>query len=167
MGMRGPAPKSGMTHAHPRESQEAMAYKYNGDFPQGSASEQDIPSAPERWHAIARHLYESTIKSRQARYYEPSDYMVLFTTCEQLSRCLKPRYVGTNSDTGEPIYSRTPLSGTEMTSVLKAMTQLGVTLADRRRLEIDIRQAQQSDKDDERAVTDLNEYRERLKQRSA
>lgn len=89
--------------------------------------------------------------------------MVLFATCEQLSRCLKPRYVGTNNETGEVVYHRTPLNGNEMTGLLKALTQLGATLADRRRLEIDIRQAQSSDQDDERAVTDINEYRERLR----
>lgn len=166
MGQRGPAQKDGPLHGH-RPKDQSQVQNLTGDFPEGSASEQDIPSAPERWHAVAVHVYKSTVKSRQARYYEPSDYMVLFALCEQLSRCLKPRYAGIAQATGEAVYARQPMNGGEVTAVLKGLSNLGVTLADRRRLEIDIRQSQQSDKDDERAVTDINEYRERLQQRPA
>lgn len=166
MGKRGPAPKHGPLHGH-RSKDESQVQNLTGDFPPGSASEEDIPAAPERWHPIAKHLYRSVINSRQARYYEPADYMVLFAACENISRQFKSRYVASNHETGEGIYAKLPLNGSDIGGFLRVLTQLGVTLADRRRLEIDIRQSAQSDKDDERAVTDLNEYRERLQQRAS
>lgn len=154
--------KSGPLHGH-RPRTPDKPENLIGDFPKGTSTEQDIPKAPDRWHPIAIHMYNSVLKSRQSYYYEPSDYMVLFTSCENLSRQLKTRYVATSRETGEPVYAKVPMGPGEISSFLSACTQLGLTLAARRRLEVDIRQATTSDQDDERAVTDINEYRERLR----
>lgn len=162
MGLRGPAPKDGPLHGHRATSTEIPVL--TGDFPAGNEPSKGIPLAPDRWHAIARELYSATIESRQAKYYEPSDYMLLFMACEQLSRGLKPRYVATEVATGEPVFQIVPLNGSEMASLLKLFTQLGMTMSDRRRIEVDVRQANTGPskraKREQEAVANLEAYRE-------
>lgn len=162
MGSRGPAPKDGPLHGYRTDNSEVTAL--TGEFPAGNEPSKGIPLAPDRWHAIARELYNATIESRQAKYYEPSDYLLLFTACEQLSRGLKPRYVATEVATGEPIYQITPLNGSELASLLKLFANLGMTMTDRRRIEVDVRQANTGPskraKREQEAVANLAAYRE-------
>jgi len=55
------------------------------------------PLAGEDWHATAKLVYESLLKSGQAVFYEPSDYAIAFTVCEILSRQLDGEKLNANA----------------------------------------------------------------------
>lgn len=80
MDTRGPVPKrSGDRNGH-RSKDEALAVtsvELEGEV--------DIPDADPERHPIAQDLWESLEKSGQARFYEPSDWAIAYSLCDDLS----------------------------------------------------------------------------------
>ena len=106
--------------------------------------EVEIPEPNPKWHDTARELYDSFAHSGQAVYYEPSDWQVLKMTCENVSRLLKPQYVGQQFDSdgsSNSVMKRMPLKGSDMAAILKSLTMLGATESDRRRMGVIIERA--------------------------
>ena len=97
----------------------------------------DAPPPSEDWHHIARDLYCSVLESAFNHLYEPSDWMMLYTMCESLSRDLGEQVVGV-TDEGEVIRDVIPLKGASITGYLKWATALMLTVGDRRRLRLEI-----------------------------
>jgi hypothetical protein len=71
--------------------------------------------------------------------------------------------VGLNGE-GEPVFDTIPLNGSELNAMLKLFGQLGMTLTDRRRIEVDVRQkptrASEEEEKEAEAVANLAQYRE-------
>jgi len=102
----------------------------------------DAPEPDEDWHPIALGLYRSVEDSAFRRFYEPSDWMVLFLTCESLSRDLGEQVVGI-TEQGDVVRDTIPLKGASLTAYSRVFASLLLTDGDRRklRLEIDRRDA--------------------------
>ena len=56
----------------------------------------EIPTADEKWHPIAKQIYQAQRDSGQVLFMEPSDWAMLYLMCESISRDLKPQFVGFN-----------------------------------------------------------------------
>jgi hypothetical protein len=107
----------------------------------------DAPMADQEWHEVAIMLYESLKDSAQSFYYEPSDWAYAYTVCESLSRDLKPQFVGfeqLGEDITRATFERIPLKGGSLTAYTKALSLLGVTETDRRKMGVEIVRAAQS-----------------------
>jgi hypothetical protein len=102
----------------------------------------EIPEPDSGWHSIPYELYKSVMDSAFRRFYEPSDWMVLYLTCESLSRDLSEQFVGM-TEQGEVIRDFIPLKGASLTAYSRVFASLLLTDGDRRklRLEIDRRDA--------------------------
>ena len=98
----------------------------------------DAPEPDEDWHPIALGLYRSVEDSAFRRFYEPSDWMVLFLTCESLSRDLGEQFVGVNEATGEVLKDTIPLKGASLTAYSRVFASLLLTDGERRRLRLEI-----------------------------
>lgn len=78
--MPSPIPKRG-NEGHP------YAAKRRNEKITKARSEDDvfIPPVDEEWHPIAKMLYKSAQTSGQSRFYQSSDWVVLYSFCEDLS----------------------------------------------------------------------------------
>ena len=86
-------------------------------------------------------MYLSVAESGQVRFFEPSDWMMLYMTCDQISRQLHKQFIGFR-DMGrgqqEATYGYKPMNGSELTAIFKILGSLGVTEGDRRRMRIEL-----------------------------
>jgi hypothetical protein len=121
----------------------------------GAVSSQPVPSPS--WHPTAAAWYRSLADSAQSQFYEPSDWATAWVVAESLSRDLGPKFVGLSED--GPVLQAMPLSGSSLSSYLRACAILLVTEGDRRRLQVEVTRAQTAPTDE--AVTLLDEYRSR------
>lgn len=138
MGTRGPIGKR--TAERVRENAPAIPVK-TIDVAKLIQQEVEINEPDPKWHATARMMYDSFTESAQSVYYEPSDWALAYTICENLSRLLKPQYVGQQFDSdgsSRSVTKRLPLKGTDMNGLLKAMTMLMATESDRRRIGVEV-----------------------------
>lgn len=141
MGGRGPAPKRPEERVRRHKPDTPITVV---DVAKLIRQDVEIPEPNPKWHEGARELFDSFAHSGQAVYYEPSDWQVLKMTCENLSRLLKPQYVGQQFDSdgsSNSVMKRMPLKGADMTAILKSLTMLGATEPDRRRAGIIIERA--------------------------
>lgn len=124
------------------------------------------PAADGEWHEIAIKLYESFALSAQRKFYEPSDWWLLYAGCESLSRDLNPQVVKvlktadeTGAETVHVIKETVPLSGASLAAYLKLFNVLLATEGDRRRHGVEIKRASDGAKKDA-TVTDIKSKRE-------
>lgn len=115
------------------------------DLDKAIAGEVEIPEMDADWHPIAKQMWESQIKSGQVLWMEPSDWAILYTLCESLSRDLKPQVIGISEETGKPIMATIPLKGASLNAYLKAFASLLMTEGDRRRLRIELERQKRLD----------------------
>lgn len=97
----------------------------------------EVPAPDEDWHAVAYDWYLSLDESGQSRFYEPSDWMTAYILAEQLSRLLNPRPTGMFGQDMKEI----PMSGSDLSGLLKGMASLMVTEGDRRRMRLELTRA--------------------------
>lgn len=138
MGERGPAPKRDAERRR-RNAREVETQKV--DIGELIKLPVDIPTVPEEWHPTARFLFESFSKSGQAMFYEPTDWATIYVVCEQIHHNLSEKEVLLGLDgNGEPITTRmvVPMPGAVLNAVLKSMSMLLATEADRRRLSLEL-----------------------------
>ena len=128
----------------------------------------EIPQPPTKrdgepaWHPIAEHWYTSLARSGQARFYEPSDWALAYVMAENLSRELKPQFVGMRQlgpDRTEPVLETIPMKGASLTAYLKGMTALMVAEGDRRRLKIELERPRDTAGDVPEGVADIAKAR--------
>lgn len=144
MGQRGPVPKRS----------ELRRRRNKPDEPITSAPASDgfeVPEPPEEWHYIAKRFYLAALESGESYFWEPSDVMQLFLTCESISRDLKDQFVGINERTGEELWRKVPLKGANLAAYLKSFTSLGISEGDRRRMGIELTRESMADPDEEAA----------------
>lgn len=106
--------------------------------------EVEIPVPDETWHAIARLLYDSVMRSGQVIWMEPSDWAALYLMCESISRDLNPQVVGITEE-GDVVKDTIPLKGASLSSYLKGMGSLMMLEGDRRRLRIELERQKRLD----------------------
>lgn len=119
MGRRGPAPKrSGEGH----RTTQARAEKRGITKAAGFDGDYTPPPADPEWHPIAKDLYEAAKVSGQTRFYQPSDWAILYTLCDDVSWYkLQPRR-----------------SATMLAAFSSLMSNLLLNEADRRRVGIEL-----------------------------
>ncbi|PSL04123.1 hypothetical protein CLV30_106128 [Haloactinopolyspora alba] len=74
------------------------------------------------WHPIALRLYESAATSGQSRYYQDTDWALLYSLCDDLSHYKNSRV----------------RSGQMLQSIMTALQNLMLTEGDRRRLRLEL-----------------------------
>ncbi|MEU8327320.1 hypothetical protein [Micromonospora sp. NPDC048839] len=138
--MPGPVPNREDDLARPRE-------RKGGDVQavtRGELRPVVVPRADANWHPIARMLWDSLKKSGQADFYQQSDWAFAFSLCEDLS-----------------VYKKSgKRSGQMLQTIYSAMTNLLVTEADRRRVRIELHEAEEEETPASVAVMD--DYRRGL-----
>lgn len=159
-GTRGPIPK--------REDLRVRRNKEGGEVTEGpSGGYWPAHVEPdEKWHPIARLLWDSMEESGQSQFYEPSDWATAYWLCEAMSRELKPQFIGfrvtapeyeivngeslmIRGSSQEPIQGVVPIKGASLSAIRAQMAVLMLNEGDRRRVQIELRKAQgaQSDSD--------------------
>lgn len=136
MGSRGPIPK--------RDSERRRRNKAEIPTTKVQAfGEVKIPPADPGWHQLARRFYQALKDSAQIEFWEPSDWQAARLAMELLSRELRSAKA----------------SPSMMQVIFSALSGLGVTEGDRRRMRIEIDRAGEGGG---ASVSVLGEYRTAL-----
>ena len=138
MGARGPAPKRASERR--RRNKESKPTLATTELPKAERPEPDGD-----WHTIASGWFVSLGESGQSEFYEASDWAFACLVAENMSRDLK-----------EP----GPISGANLSAYNKAMADLMVTEANRRRAGIELERAPEFEQP--AGVTALAEYKKKL-----
>lgn len=109
------------------------------------AGEVTIPVPDEKWHPIAKMVFESQAKSGQVIWMEPSDWATLYMLCESISRDMNPQVIGTHPETGDPVWAKIPLKGASLAAYLKGFEGLLMAEGGRRRLRIELERQRRLD----------------------
>lgn len=102
------------------------------------------PDAPETLGGLAKRWYESLRTSGQSVFYADSDW----TSALIVARAIEK-------------FEERPTAHM-LTAILSGFGSLAATEGDRRRLRIELERAPQADADEEAAVAEIDEWRERL-----
>lgn len=148
---RGPVPKR--TELRRRTNAPEDGIEVSKEASGGAPEWMDPPGDDEteegrrqRWHPVAENWYLGMQTSGQAVFYEQSDADTAYILAENLSRLLKPQFVGMqevyNRDAGQmekrPAFVKRHIAGGDLTAVLRGMAALGATEGDRRRMRIEL-----------------------------
>ena len=134
--MPGPVPKRSEERRRRNKPDGAQLTKGTGT----SAGDFAWPDPDSDWHPLAVDLYLGLKNSGMAQFYESSDIAVARYVCEATSRNLKD----------------TRMSGQMFSSIISALTNLGATEGDRRRLRIEL---DRTEPETPPSVTLMEEYR--------
>nr|DAE91142.1 MAG TPA: hypothetical protein [Caudoviricetes sp.] len=126
MGVKGPIPKRS-TEGH--RITQARKFEHGVEPVNVIADKVEPPEPDPGWHPIAAKLWESVKQSTFTRYYEPSDWIVLYSACDDLSNYKKQE-------------RRSP---TMLAAVNTMLTSLLLTEGDRRRVQIEINRIDESE----------------------
>nr|DAV69530.1 MAG TPA: hypothetical protein [Caudoviricetes sp.] len=126
MGVKGPIPKRS-TEGH--RITQARKFEHGVEPVNVIADKVEPPEPDPGWHPIAMKLWESVKQSTFTRYYEPSDWIVLYSACDDLSNYKKQE-------------RRSP---TMLAAVNTMLTSLLLTEGDRRRVQIEINRIDESE----------------------
>lgn len=121
-----------------------------------------IPPANQKWHPVAKRVYESLKDSGQAKFYEPSDWAAIYLLAESMSRDLKPQMVAFDETKGKVIRAYVPIKAASLAAYLKGFAALGVTEGDRRRMGIEIERERNETSEADPDVAVLDRYRSRI-----
>lgn len=138
MGSRGPVPNRSEDLSRDRDANR-------GDRPaitKGKSRPASVPEPDPTWHPIARLLWDATIESGQADFYESSDYAFLFSICDDVSYY---KHMGKRS-------------GQMLASIYSAMENLLVTEGARRRVRVEL----QDDVEEDAEVVDMDARRRQI-----
>lgn len=109
------------------------------------AGEVEVPVPDQKWHPIAREIYEGQIRSGQAIWMEPSDWATLYLICESISRDLNDQPIGIHPETGKVIKAKVPLKGASLSAYLKSFEALMMNEGGRRRLRVELERQKRID----------------------
>lgn len=129
-----------------RSTERRRANKYPGETKLAVAGKVRIPAASKEWHPLARDWYLSLRKSGQSHYYEASDWQFARYTAEMMSSHLEGRR-----------------SSMMFAELIRAMDQLLVTEASRRRSRMEIERAL-APEDSDAVEAIVQQYREAMKE---
>lgn len=138
MGTRGPVPKR-------EESRQRRNQKETPTVKAPGAEEVSVPEADPAWHPIAKRVWDAAVVSGQARFYEPSDWAVLFSLMDDLS----------------DYKMADRRSGQMLQTIMSSLSSLLLTEGDRRRLQIELARPSAEVLEDA-GVAEMKKWRERL-----
>lgn len=129
MGRRGPLPKRSDEPHSRRAGMDARDKAKDGFIYTTSpaGNHVTIPEPDPDWHHIARYLWDGMLESGASRFYESTDWAVLFSVCDDITyykRCGKR-------------------SGQMLASINSMLTSLLCTEGDRRRVGIELQKTQE------------------------
>ncbi|MFY1620049.1 hypothetical protein [Micromonospora sp. WMMD736] len=138
MGTRGPVPNRSDDLSRDRDANRGD----KAPITKGKSRPARVPEADPDWHPIARLLWDATLESGQADFYESSDYAFLYSICDDVS------------------YYKTmgKRSGQMLASIYSAMENLLVTEGARRRVRVEL----QDEVEEEAEVVDMDARRRAL-----
>lgn len=143
---RGPVPKR--SNEGDRRTQAKKENKPGGISRASHGSKVTIPEPNQEWHPIALMVWKGALESGQSRFYESSDWAVLYSFCDDLTY----------------YKNRSKRSAQMLTALNSMMTSLLLTEADRRRVQIEL--DRRTDEELESAgVTMLKKFVEEHKRR--
>lgn len=147
-GLRGPISKPGLQRRKDRrEALEAATTVVE------TTGGQPAPwPADENWHDIAISWYESLEHSDVSELYGESDWAKAYLVAEQISRELKPQFLGLRTAvevvevngveesfiTQKPVAGVVPLKGSAISAIQAMMASLGVSIGDRQRMGLEL-----------------------------
>lgn len=137
-----PIPKRTEALARPRSRKGAAAG--SKAVTQGQMRPVTPLEANPAWNECAIKIFEGAASSGQSSYYQDSDYAVLYTICEVLSRTL---------NSGR-------MSGQVLATVFGAIDSLGLTEGDRRKMRIELQPI--ASHVDDASVTAIADYKAAL-----
>ena len=135
MGTRGPVPKRSSERRRRNKDSQVESVVYVGSV--------EVPPAEGHWHPIAVGWYESLSESGQSQFFEPSDWAQARFVAEAMTKNLES--------------SR--FSSELFKAILAGMADLLTSEAARRRVRLEI----ERQLDEPGEVTDLDEFKRRLK----
>lgn len=91
-----------------------------------------IPEVNEDWHDIAKMVWEGCVTSGQADWYQNSDWALLYSLCDDLSRYKQPAYV---KEDGTEVYKP---NGQILATIYSSLSDLLVSEGARRRLRVEL-----------------------------
>jgi hypothetical protein len=138
MGERGPIPKRS-DDRHRRNAPERPVTKAP------AAERVTVPLADPTWHDIATQLWKGLIESGQSKFYEPSDWAIAFSLCDDLSHY---KYASRRSSQ-------------MLAAIMSGLSSLLVTEGDRRRVQLELSRptSEQLESD---GVVEMKKWREQL-----
>ena len=98
----------------------------------------------EDWHKIARMIWDAAEDSGMKDFYQQSDWAILYTLCDDIT-FYKNRGVR---------------SGQMLATIMSALSSLGLTEGDRRRMHIEL--TEESDGEEDATVVVMDKYRQGL-----
>lgn len=152
MGTRGPAPK--------RDAQRRRRNKKPTETTKAAGGSAAQPKADAKWHPVAKRWYQSLADSGQAAFYEPSDWATAAFVAEVMSRELRPKIVQM-TPAGVLIEAPQPVTGAALSGILKGMSALLTTEAERRRAGIELTKPPPPGEKGEGDVASLDDARRR------
>lgn len=140
MGTRGPIPKRSEDRHRRNEPVQPIKTAPAGVKKKPGA-------ACKEWHPIAKRLWNSAKQSGQSRFYEPSDWAMLYSLCDDLSY----------------YKAQGKRSGQMLASIMSALGSLLLTEGDRRRVQVELEQPEESEEAQREAhVARMEDWRSRL-----
>ncbi|MFC3504456.1 hypothetical protein ACFOOK_26290 [Micromonospora krabiensis] len=140
MGSRGPVPNRSDDLSRDRDANRGD----RAPITKGKSRPATVPDPDEGWHPIARLLWNATLESGQADFYESSDYAFLYSICDDVS-----------------YYKRQgKRSGQMLASIYSAMENLLVTEGARRRVRVELQDEEEAE--DDAVVTQMDDYKRSL-----
>lgn len=109
------------------------------------AGDVEIPTPDPKWHPIATLIYKSQMASGQVIWMEPSDWAMLYTICESISRDMNPQPIGINEQTGKAVMATIPLKGASLAAYIKGLTSLLASEGARRTMRIELERQRRLD----------------------
>jgi hypothetical protein len=149
IGKRGPLPKQGLQRR--KDRREALEAATTTVETTGGAQ---APFEPDDdWHPLARSFYESLEDSDVSELYQDADWAKAYLLAEQLSRELKPQFLGLRTAVevvevnGEqeshlvqkPVAGVVPMKGSSISAIQAMMASLGVSIGDRQRMGLELK----------------------------
>lgn len=138
VGARGPVPKRS-EERHRRNEPASPVVKAAG------AGEVPVPDADVEWHPIARRLWDATKESGQTRFYEPSDWALLYSLMDDLSYAKQ--------------CERRPAGLIE--SIYSQLGNLLISEGDRRRVQVELHRPSSQELEDA-GVTEMRTWMEKF-----
>lgn len=140
MGIKGPIPNRSDDLSRARD-----AHRGGKTITKGTARPASIPDPDPDWHPIALMMWEAAQESGQQDFYQSTDWVVLFSLLDDLSH-----------------YKRTNMrNGNIMATIYSVLGSLLFTEGDRRRVQVELDAA--DDSEEEAVVAQIDQYRNRLK----
>ena len=148
MGARGPAPNRGNDYSNASNARRAA--QRSGKVTTVAAHKARIPEPNPDWHHVCKMLWEAAHNSGQCAFYQETDWVFLYSILDDLSAAKAKYHV---DGSGKP-----PAILLQM--IYSAMSSLGFTEGDRRRMRIEL-DNDSPDVEDE-SITAISDYKRKL-----